>query len=80
MQTLGEPRAAVPEGKARAGCPLPPAACQAAMVRFRQGRRGQASWVPSQEPVCSQLTMATWAAVAEQSTPCQLKRRARGRS
>lgn len=32
----------------------------------RWGRR-QASWVPSQEPVGSQLTMATWAAVAEQA-------------
>lgn len=27
----------------------------------------EASWVPSQEPVGSQLTMVTWAAVAEQA-------------
>lgn len=36
------------------------------MGRFRQGHWGQASWVPSQEPVSSQLTMATRAAMAEQ--------------
>lgn len=32
------------------------------MVRFRQGHWGQASWVPRQDPVGSQLTMATWVA------------------
>lgn len=45
------------------------ASCQAAMVRFRQGHWGQASWVPRQDPVGSQLTMATWVAAAGAYAP-----------
>lgn len=54
----GEPTVWAP----KAGRLLLPASCQAAMVRFRQGHWGQASWVSSQDPVGSQLTMATWVA------------------
>ena len=61
----GKPTAWAPEGEAKARRLLLTASCQAAVARFRQGHRGQASWVPSQEPVGSQLTMATRAAVAE---------------
>lgn len=60
-----EATAWAPDGEAEARRLLLTASCQAAMARFRQGHWGQASWVPSQEPVRSQLTMATWAAVAE---------------
>lgn len=61
----GEPAVWAPEGEAEARRLLLNASCQTAMVRFRQGHRGQASWVPSQEPGSSQLTMATRAAAAE---------------
>lgn len=60
----GEPTAWASEGDAKARRLLLTASCQAVMARFRQGHWRQASWVPSQEPVGSQLTMATWAAVA----------------
>ena len=59
-----------PKGEAKAGRPLLTASCQAAMVRFGQGHWGQASWVPSQEPVGSQLAMTTWAASSSRAGVC----------
>lgn len=63
----GGPTAWASEGEAKARRLLLTASRQAAMGRFRQGHWGQASRVLSQEPGGSQLTMATWAAVAEQT-------------